>query len=247
MDKWQEVLMGVGVEVWVVTGFIYVVSIGIFGVLTGNTFVLRLVTMFGLPVYSGKIAKDFRVARSFNKKDVLGWLSIPGVCYAPVLADREGFYYTHTFKKKESNHGEVCISTRRSHHNIMSLGRESNHEFKDLTVLRGSVLVRTSSIRFSQFSSLKQYTNTDLRKRSPIVTLLDSGKVRNFEFLFAVDIGIEEKKRLMFTDRSSFIQSMRDIAYVDVGKPADQDVLILTGGTDIDTSYVFLKEAGVSK
>jgi hypothetical protein len=226
---------------------IFAVSFVLFfvlGILFGNVTAMKLLTWLGLPILSGKIAKDFRVASSLNR-DVVGWLKIPDTCYAPVMLYTEGFYKTHNFMKRENEHGELHLSGGRNSLDLRGIANKSDNLFSDLSLIIGSASVRSTSARNAQLTCVRKYILTDLKKHNPDIFIIDKGRLRVFTLLFATEMGLDNQKSLSFSSRESFIRGMRDISYFDTFKPSTNDILILSGSTDIDTMLVFLVEKEV--
>jgi hypothetical protein len=213
----------------------------VLGVLIGNVTAMKILVRLGIPVLSGKVVKDYRVHHSLNK-DVLGWLQVPNVCYAPIMSRTDGFYKTHNALKKENSHGEIFLSDGKNSFDLRAIALQSKNSFPDLSIIVGSAEVRSTSTRSAQFTCLKKYVITDLKSLNPDIYILDNGRLRVFNLLFATEMGLETKQTIKFTDRVSFIKSMRELSYLDTGRSADDSVIILSGSTDIDTMLVFLVE-----
>lgn len=240
--------MGVLIELMkenVMLGVLMIISFFVFffiiGVMIGNVTTMRILHAFGIPAFSGKILKDYRVLKSINK-DGIGWLHIPDTCYSPVMVCSDGFYKTHNFKKKESKYGELYITDSKNTFDLQKIANKSDNGIKDLTIINGSTSVLSRNIKRCKFTYLKKYTNSDLKNRFPDIYLVDNGKLRIFNLLFAVEIGLENRKVIKFTDRATFIKAMRGMAYVDTGRSADNDIIILSGSNGIDTLLMFLVE-----
>jgi hypothetical protein len=211
------------------------------GVAIGNVTAMRLLLKFGFPVLSGKIVKDYRLLRSVSK-DGAGWLKVPDICYAPIMFDQDGLYKKSDYRKRESVKGELYLSDGKSSLDLRGIAHKSDKGIPDLSMIIGSSSIRGNNLRDSQFTNLKKYVNTDLKKHHPDILLIDYGKLRIFNLAFAVEVGLEQKQRVGFTDRASFIKSMQETAYIDTGRSCDNDVIILSGSTGIDTLLVFLVE-----
>lgn len=213
----------------------------VLGVLMGNVTAMKVLVKWGIPVFSGKINRDYRMLHAVNK-DGIGWLHIPSTCYSPVMTSKKGFYKKHNFMGGDSYRGELFVSESSTSSNLASIRNHSDNAVHDLSIIEGSVAVRTTSVRAAKFTFLKKYVNTDLRNTNPDIFLYDKDRIRVFHFLFAVEKELENRMALKLTDRTSFLNSMREMSYLDSGKPFENDVLILSGKTDIDTMLVFLVE-----
>lgn len=224
----------------VVTLSFLFIAVGL-GVSRGNIIALRLCLRLGIPVHSGKAEKDYRASCSLNK-DIKGWLHIPGVCYAPIMSESRGYYVGHNFLKKDNSHGELFLFSNRGTYDFSCISNADVRGIGDLSVIQGKMTIRKTSPRLSQFTLLKKYTNSDLRKHYPDIILIDEYKKRIFTFLFLVDVSLEDNIKVVGTDRCTFIQSMRDISAVDSGLAAENNIIILSGNSGIDTTLVFLVE-----
>lgn len=208
---------------YTVAGVLAVLLTLVLGVITGNVTTLKLLNKLKISILSGNPLKDYRV----HRHDVLGWIKVPNVCYAPVLSSKD--------------RGGIYVDTPESLKKIARVS-DSGKVFSDLTVINGSMMVLGTNLRNAQFTYMKRYINSDLRKYHPVI-IVDGGKLRRFNFLFSVEMGIEKAQKLAFKDRDTFLTSMRSLATIDSGLPFDKDVLILRGVSDIDVLIVFLVEA----
>lgn len=214
------------------------------GIIFGNTLILRVLMGMGLPVLSGKILRDYRATKRLNG-ETLGWISIPNVCYAPIMQGKDGFYKNHDFRRKESTYGELVLSYDKSHTALRSIANPNieGNCLPDLTVVVGSTIVKSRNLRTVQFTLLRRLINTHLRNKESSVTVIDKEKSRKFSLLFAVEMGIEQKRNIKYSDRKGFIESMRSFAIIDSKKPPEGNILILSGVTEIDNLLLFLIES----
>lgn len=227
----------------IVLVLVFISSIAV-GVLIGNTTAMKILIRFGIPVYSGKPHKDYKLLKTANN-DGVGWLSVPDTVYAPIMCECNGKYRKLTFLNKESSSGELVLSEGQKSLNLKSIAKPStdpNNLFHDLAIIEGSSLIKTENIRYSQFTRLRKYINSELRNYYPDIVLIDNGKKRIFNLLFTVELGIENRKKIKFTDRESFILSMRKMAQFNSQRSADNNIIILSTSTVIDTLLVFLVE-----
>lgn len=226
----------------VLLGFvIFLILFIVLGVVLGNTIVLRILMTFGAHVLSGRPVKDFRALRKRNK-DCVGWISIPDTCYAPIMADLDGKYKKKDALGRDVTYGELMLADDKQAQNLKSIGKPSDNKIHDLAIIKGSSASRIATPRGAQFTWLRKYVNTDLKKYSPDVLIVEEGKERVFDVAFAVELGIEDNQRIVFTDRESFLRSMQNLAYVRTGRKLDNDVVILSANNPIDTMLVFLVE-----
>lgn len=227
-----------------ITGMMFISFIVIFlilGVLVGNVTALKILTRLGVPVMSGKVERDYRVQKSINK-DVIGFINIPDTCYNPIMLCKNGLYKNHNIKGIENTRGELYLSDGSNSFSLNNIANKSDNGFKDLSVIMGTSSSRRDSLRETKFTFLKKYINTDLKKNYPDISIVDNGKLRFFNLLFAVELGLEDRKEFKFSDRDSFIATLRKNSFFDTGKKAERDVIILNGSTGLDTMLVFLVE-----
>jgi hypothetical protein len=219
----------------------FIVIFLILGVLIGNVTAMKILSNMGISVFSGKPLRDYKVMKSVNA-DVIGWIQIPNTCYNPIMLSKDGFYTNHNSKGVESKRGEIFLTTGHNAYDLDHIAKPSNNGFKDLSVFKGTATSRLESMRESKFTYLKKYINSDLKKTNPDICIVDNGKLRLFNLLFAVELGLEDRKAFKFTDRASFLATMRKGAFLDTLAPTDNDIIILNGSTGIDTMLVFLVE-----
>lgn len=210
-------------------------------IIRGNLYIMRFFVYLGFPLLSGNVSKDYRLLRSFNN-DVVGWLKIPNTCYAPVMLSDGLFYKTHDYKKNTNSHGELHISNNLGSQDLRRIAYPSSGDIGDLTIIDGSASVRSTNIRESKLTLLNRYILSDLKHLYPDIHLLDKGRMRIFNLLFAVELKIENRQKFKFTDRESFISSLRESAFVDTGYEANNSIVILSGSTGLDTLLVFMVE-----
>lgn len=213
----------------------------VLGVMVGNITALKILTRLGVPVMSGKVYRDYKVQKSINK-DVIGFISIPDTCYNPIMLSKNGLYKNHNIKGIENNRGELYLAEGSNSFNLGTIAKKSDNTLKDLSVIMGTSASRRDSLRETKFTFLKKYINTDLKKNYPDISIIDNGKLRLFNLLFAIELGLEDRKGFKFSDRDSFISALRKNSFFDTGKKAERDVIILNGSTGLDTMLVFLVE-----
>lgn len=216
----------------------------ILGVIRGNSSVLSLFLKMGFLIYSGKPKRDYAFIKKKNE-DVKGFLSIPNTVYAPVFPYSNGKYRYHDFMGRKNTLGELIIDESDLSQSLKPLSLTPSGVFGDLTIIKGSMSNRASSIANSKFSSLIRYVNTDLKKQHPIISLRNDNKVINYKLVFALEMSLENKKPLDFSTRDKFLASLRKIAFYDTREPIHTNVLILNGSTGIDSVLLILKEVEV--
>jgi hypothetical protein len=228
---------------------VVIVAVGLFsfliglGVARGNVTAIRLCLRIGIPAHSTYAESDFKASSAVNS-DVKAWLHIPGVCYSPVMLENNGYYRKHNVLKKESITGELHLYSNRGSYDFSHIANEvpESRSITDLAVIRGSSMIRKANPRLAQLSMIRRYTNSDLRKHHPSIKLVDNGVTVIYTFLFSVEVSLENQMKIAITDRSSFIQSMREISNVDSGLSAENNIIILSGNTGIDNTLIFLVE-----
>lgn len=215
------------------------------GVLIGNTVATRILVRMGFSVTTGYPNKDYRIYHRINE-DVLGWLKVPGACYAPIMRYAGGFYRKHTVLRRPSFTGELSYNQDVWDVLLNSIALPSDNELGDLAIIDGSTEIRTNSFRTVQFTNLRRFIEKDFTDQNVTVTLCEKNKTRYFRFLFAVEAGIENEHKIRFTSRNDFIESLRKRAYRDSGRSSNKPIIILRGNSRIDSLIVFLVEVGAS-
>ena len=228
---------------YVLLGLILFLVIFLFlGILTGNSFVLRLFMRMGIHLLCGNPEKDFRALRKFNP-DCIGWLSIPETCYAPIMRDKDGFYRKKDALGRESTYGELILADDSRARALRGIGKVSLNEIGDLAMIIGSSESRLTTKRGVQFTWLRKYVNSDLKQVEPNIILIDNGRKRIFRVAFSVELGIEQNKRgISYMDRDTFLQGMLKFSGVNKHFTFDSNVLILNALSPLDSMLVFLVE-----
>ncbi len=78
-------------------------------VVIGNLSAMKLLAKNGLAVFSHDIVKDCKLLNYVNKEGAC-WLSIPEICYSPVMENCDGKYKKHNFLQKPNKYGELYLS-----------------------------------------------------------------------------------------------------------------------------------------
>lgn len=240
MDSFTALWESNPLAVLIVIGCAILLSL-LVGAMMGNVTTLKLLNKLGLQILSGKVLKDYRLIKSFNE-DTIGWLHIPDTCYTPIMAHSKGKYKGVNYFNHTNKNGELYLSDTHGAMDLAQIAYPSDSMFGDLSIIKGSSSVRSDNIRKAKFTYLRKYINSDLKKYYPNVSLVDNGKERIFNLLFAVEMGLEDRKAFRVTDRSSFIEDMRKLAFYDSKREGKGNIIILNGSDRIDSTLVFLVE-----
>lgn len=224
----------------ILSGVFTVILFPILGVRQGNAFVLKFFAKLGFIIYSGKLKKDAKYVKKVNS-DMVGFLKVPHTAYAPIFYSSGGRYKNHDFLGRKSRGGELFLDDSDLAEALKPLSRDGAFTktlFPDLTIIKGSA----KTTRTAKFSSLITYVTTDLKRQFPIIQLYEGGKVREFKLVFAVEMGISDRKPLDFTSREAFLNTLRRYAFYDSREILTSSVLILNGFTEIDSILLVLQE-----
>lgn len=225
-------------------GFLTILIFCALGVITGNPVVLGVFSKLGFLVYSGKPKRDARFVKSMNP-DMIGFLKVPNTVYSPIFPSTEGKYKHHDFLGRKNPSGELVLDTSELAKALKPLSCDrgtADSIFTDLSIIKGTVNNKSRSVSTSKFTSLIKYVNTDLKRHHPTISLYEDGEVRNFSLVFAVEIGLEDKKPLQFNTREAFLISLRKLSFYDSREVITSNVLILNGYTGIDSVLLVLQE-----
>lgn len=237
------------VTLCIMVGIIFILALLITAV-RGNVLSLKLLRSLGIPLNSGKQDKDFKVAYSRNK-DAEAHLFIKNVCYSPVYQDTEDFSYTeHNANKKPFSRGELHLRHTNTVLNkkLKELRNEYDKECNnDLLFIKGNTMVKTDNPTYAQFTNLRYFTIKDFENNFKVLTLYRNGKVKNYVYLAMKETSIDKHMRLDFTDRESFLHSImkgcKNWNEVEANN-LDREVVILSGGNDIEALIVLAIEVG---
>lgn len=227
----------------------FVVALAL-GVKSGNQVAMAILLRLGLPVVSVNVLKDLKAYRRYNP-DVIGWLFIYNICYAPIMTYKSGYYLNHLLNGDRRSSGELCVLGKGHKLNLDDISLESGGDgIKDLTIIYGycgNASRSPLSIREARFTYLKRYVDERMYHDYPVFIAKDDNVVYGYDFLFAVEWGIDnrEKGKLRYTDRDSFLAEMRKKAYLDTGGDVGDEVVILAMNNGVDMLLVFLNKRGV--
>lgn len=209
-------------------------------VLLGNLVAMKLLAKNGLAVFSHDIVKDSKLLNYVNKEGAC-WLSIPDICYSPVMYDCEGKYKNHNFLQKENRFGELYISEDSKSQKLLELGIKTKFKTPDLTIIKGDYRGIGTNLRHLNFSQLRKM-NTKIRDKGSI-TLCENGVIRTFIPFGMLDVSLSDKHSFRYNSRQEFIDSFLECCkYKSKVSDFNKSILILECKTEIDIVLVMLIE-----
>lgn len=237
MISMQSIMVGV-LSICII---IALIVIGFFIlVLLGNLVAMKFLAKSGLAVFSHNIVKDSKLLNYVNKEGAC-WLSIPDVCYSPVMYDCNGKYKDHNFLQKENRFGELYVSEDSKSQKLLELGIKNKYKIPDLTIIKGDYRGVGTNLRHLNFSQLRKM-NTKIRDKSSI-TLCENGVVRTFIPFGVIDVSLSEKHSFKYNSRQEFIDSFLEHSkYKGSVSDFNKSILILECKTEIDVVLVMLIE-----
>ena len=147
-------------------------------VVMGNLSAMKFLAKNGVAVFSHNIVKDCKLLNYVNKEGAC-WLSIPDVCYSPVMENCDGKYKKHNFLQKPNKYGELYLSDSKRAMKLQEFSIPTNDKIKDLTIIRGNPRGNGTDLRHANFSLLRKIQHHI--KDGSVVTLCEDGKVRYFK------------------------------------------------------------------
>lgn len=215
----------------------------------GNLKAMQFLAKHGVAVFCKEILKDFALLKYVNS-DGFAWLSIPDICYAPVMQNKKGFYRKHNFLKKENAFGEFYISSSNTAEGIknFSLSEDKGNVF-DLCMITGSPYSGGSSLRHSNFSNLRGYAEEVKHGTAKDVEICDSNGVHYYKVAMIIDI-IKGSAQTGFnmTSREGILESLEKMSDWHNDIPdKNANVLLLRYYTNIDNLTLVLYEVNKSE
>ena len=219
------------------------VAIGFFIlVLLGNLVAMKILAKNGLAVFSHNIVKDSKLLNFVNKEGAC-WLSIPDICYSPVMYDTGGKYKNHNFLQKENRFGELYVSEDSKSQKLLELGLKTEYKIPDLTIIKGDYRGIGTNLRHLNFSQLRKM-NTKIRDKDSI-TLCENGVTRTFIPFGMIDVSLSDKHSFRYNSRQEFIDSFLEHSKDKRSVDYDRPVIVLECKTEIDIVLVILIEKEV--
>ena len=238
--------LSIGMIFLIVLIFIMAISIGFcILVIMGNLTAMKLLAKNGLAVFSHDIVKDCKLLNYVNKEGAC-WLSIPEICYSPVMENCDGKYKKHNFLQKENKYGELYLSDSKRAVLLQGFSKPSDNKIKDLTIIRSNPHGNGTDLRHANFSLLRKIRHNI--KDGSIITLCENGKKRYFKAVSMLEMGIDDNYTFKYTNRDEFLKSLLFLSKTSVIKDVPkEDVIILECRTDIDIVVVMLVETKIKK
>lgn len=214
-------------------------------VLIGNLTAMKILAKLGLAVFSNKVVPDSKLLRYMNK-DGLCWISIPDICYSPVMAYSDGFYKNHNYLGKDNLYGELYVSGDLKANKLLELGMKDDNIVKDLSIIKGNYNGIGNNLRKANFSLLRKMSQK-IRDKG-VLKICENGKTRYFYPIAMIDRGLNERHSFRFKDRTEFIKSFLEFSKVKVDNfRYDKPMIILECKTDVDIVMVLLVEMELKK
>lgn len=214
-------------------------------VLIGNLTAMKILAKCGLAVFSNHIITDCKLL-NFMNKDGVCWLSIPDICYSPVMEYSDGLYKNHNYIKKDNMFGELYISGDKKANKLLELGLNDDHLVKDLSIIKGNYRGLGSNLRHANFSLLRKMKQKIIDKG--IIKLCENGNMRYFYPIAMIDRGLNERHSFRFKDRTEFIKSFLEFSKIKSDNfRYDKPIIILECKTDVDIVMVLLVEKELKK
>lgn len=223
--------------------FILCLIIGFFLlVVMGNLSAMKFLAKHGLAVFSHNIVKDCKLLNYVNKEGAC-WLSIPEVCYSPVMYNCEGKYKNHNFLQKENRYGELNIADNKKSEILKQFSLNDNNLIKDLTIIQGQPFGNGTDLRHANFAYLRKISQGIKENVETEVQLCENGRVRCFKAVSMLDLGLNEKHSFKYDSREAFLNSLLEFSKIKTIFTAPKNnVILLECSTDIDIVIVILVE-----
>ena len=214
-------------------------------VVIGNLTAMKFLAKHGVAVFSHNIEKDCKLLNYVNK-DGACWLSIPEICYSPVMENCNGKYKNHNFLQKSNRYGELYLSDSKRALKLQEFALPSDNRIKDLTIIRGNAFGNGTDLRHANFSLLRKIQH-NITEGSPIF-LCENGKIRYFKAISLLETGIGDNLVFEYANREEFLKSLLFLSKSNAMRSVPKEnVLILECQTDIDIVVVLLVEVSKSK
>lgn len=214
-------------------------------VLIGNLTAMKFLAKHGVAVFSHNIVKDCKLLNYVNKEGAC-WLSIPEVCYSPVMENCDGKYKKHNFLQKDNRFGELYLSDSKRAMKLQEFSIPDDNRIKDLTIIKGNPKGNGESLRHANFSLLRKISRNI--KDGSDVLICENGKVRRFKPVSMLEMGIDDNYTFKYSNRDEFIKSVLFLSKVATIKSVPKNpVIFLECNTDIDIVVVMLVERSEKK
>ena len=215
-------------------------------VLIGNLSAMKFLAKHGVAVFSHNILTDCKLLNYVNKEGAC-WLSIPEVCYSPVMENCDGKYKKHNFLQKDNQFGELYLSDSKRAIKLQEFSQDRDDDsvkIKDLTIIKGSPIGNGTDLRHANFSLLRK-VKQNIKDGSDI-QICEDGKIRHFKAVSLMEMGIENNITFKYTNREEFIKSVLFLSQINtITNVPKENVIFLECRTDIDIVEVVLVERRV--
>ena len=240
MDILFYVLLVLFIIVLIIISFFILVLIGCLPA-------MKFLAKHGVAVFSNNIEKDSKLLNFVNKESAC-WLSIPNICYSPVMRECNGKYKNHNFLQKEYVLGELYVSESSQSKMLAEIKNDKvQSNISDLTIIKGSPFGK-SDLRHANFSRLRKIEELIKDNSNKYILICENGVTRKFKAVSLLDISIGDKHTIKYTNRNDFIQSILDLSKLKVINTVPKNnIVVLECRTDIDIVIVLLVEKEVCK
>lgn len=211
-------------------------------VLMGNLSAMKLLAKNGLAVFSHNIIKDSKLLNYVNREGAC-WLSVPDICYSPVMYNCDGKYKNHNFLQKENRFGELYLSDSRKVEKLKEISLSCKFVVKDLMTIKGVALGNGTDLRHANFSYLRKISQSIKENVDLDIQLCENGVIRHFKPVSMIDMGLSDKHIFKYDTRDNFLQSLLDFSKIKIiTRAPKENVVFLECQTDIDIVLVMLIE-----
>lgn len=213
-------------------------------ILMGNLSAMKWLAKHGVAVFSKKIDIDSKLLNYVNPKESFCWLSIPDVCYCPVMCDMNGKYKDHNFLQKKNMYGEVFVSNRLRDTILEDISKKESDSFlPDLTVIKGNAKGMGNDLRHANFSQLRQLGKYIKEGKKNCVSFCKNGVLVKYSPIALIDISIGDKHSFEYKDRINFLNSLLNMSKIKSSNQIqNKNIVLLECKTDIDIVIVILEE-----
>ncbi len=209
-------------------------------VLIGNLSAMKFLAKNGVAVFSNNIEKDSKLLNYVNKEGAC-WLSIPEICYSPVMQNCDGKYKNHNFLQKDNKFGELYLSDSKRALKLQEFAIPTNDVIKDLTIIKGNPKGNGTALRHANFSLLRKIRYNI--KDGSTISICEHGKIRYFKAISVLEMGIDDNFTFRYSNREEFLKSVLFLSQTCVMKDVPKEpVVILECKTDIDIVVALLVE-----
>lgn len=200
---------------------------------------IKLLAKYGASFFCKNIKKDFELLRCVNS-DGIAWLSIPNVCYAPVMKSKQGYYKNHNYAGRENAFGEIHVSDDKTARTIKKLSLDNNDStsecITDLTIISGSPYCAGSDLRHSNFSNLRSYAEAASQGVADDIELCDINGVHKYKMCMCIYVTKGASNTgFNMSSREDLLNSLKKLAnWAEATVDFSNNILLIRYHTNID-------------